>query len=152
MEKKEVVKRLNRVYYGMMAGAVVTAALSYYAIMKEWFSPIDPMSSAGQAVQGVVIFSAVVCIPAGLYLFKRQCRKIRLIEDEGLRMEAYMKAGRVRIAVVSFSMLTGIAAYYLLGGYQSMIWIAAIAAIAWYFTKPTERKTELELLPDDDRY
>ena len=53
---------------------------------------------------------------------------------------------------VSFSMLTGIAGYYLLGGYQSMIWIAAIAAIAWYFTKPTERKIELELLPDDDSY
>ncbi len=152
MEKKEVVKRLNRVYYGMMAGAVVMAALCYYAIMKDVVSPIDPMSTAGQAIQGIVIFLAVVCIPAGLYLFKRQCRKIRAIEDEGQRMEAYLQAGRVRIIVVSFSMLTGIAGYYLLGGYQSMIWIAAMAAIAWYFTKPTERKIELELLPDDDSY
>ena len=152
MEKKDVVKRLNRVYYGMMGGAVVAAALMYYLIMKEAVRPIDPMSSAGQAIQGVVIFLAIVCIPLGLYLFKRQCRKIRAIEDERARMEAYWKAGRWRIVTVSFSMLTGIAGYYLLGGYQSMIWIAAIAAIAWYFTKPTERKIELELLPDDDSY
>lgn len=152
MEKKDVVKQLNRVYYGMMAGAVLTAALMYYLIMKDVFSPIDPMSGLGQAIQSIIIFLAVVSIPLGLYLFNRKCKKIRAIEDETERLQAYLKAGRWRIIVVSYSMLTGIAGYYLLGGYQSMIWIAAVAAIAWYFTKPTERKIELELLPDDDRY
>lgn len=152
MEKKDVVKQLNRVYYGMMAGAVLTAALIYYLIMKDVFSPIDPMSGLGQVIQSIIIFLAVVSIPLGLYLFNRQCKKIRAIEDETERLQAYLKAGRWRIIVVSYSMLTGIAGYYLLGGYQSMIWIAAVAAIAWYFTKPTERKIELELLPDDDRY
>lgn len=152
MEKKDVVKQLNRVYYGMMAGAVLTAALMYYLIMKDVFSPIDPMSGLGQVIQSIIIFLAVVSIPLGLYLFNRQCKKIRAIEDETERLQAYLKAGRWRIIVVSYSMLTGIAGYYLLGGYQSMIWIAAVAAIAWYFTKPTERKIELELLPDDDRY
>ena len=152
MEKKDVVKQLNRVYYGMMAGAVLTAALMYYLIMKGVFSPIDPMSGLGQVIQSIIIFLAVVSIPLGLYLFSRKCKKIRAIEDETERLQAYLKAGRWRIIVVSYSMLTGIAGYYLLGGYQSMIWIAAVAAIAWYFTKPTERKIELELLPDDDRY
>lgn len=152
MEKKDVVKQLNRVYYGMMAGAVLTAALMYYLIMKDVFSPIDPMSGLGQVIQSIIIFLAVVSIPSGLYLFNRKCKKIRAIEDETERLQAYLKAGRWRIIVVSYSMLTGIAGYYLLGGYQSMIWIAAVAAIAWYFTKPTERKIELELLPDDDRY
>lgn len=152
MEKKDVVKQLNRVYYGMMAGAVLTAALMYYLIMKDVFSPIDPMSGLGQVIQSIIIFLAVVSIPLGLYLFSRKCKKIRAIEDETERLQAYLKAGRWRIIVVSYSMLTGIAGYYLLGGYQSMIWIAAVAAIAWYFTKPTERKIELELLPDDDRY
>ncbi len=152
MEKKDVVKQLNRVYYGMMAGAVLTAALMYYLIMKDVFSPIDPMSGLGQVIQSIIIFLAVVSIPLGLYLFNRKCKKIRAIEDETERLQAYLKAGRWRIIVVSYSMLTGIAGYYLLGGYQSMIWIAAVAAIAWYFTKPNERKIELELLPDDDRY
>ncbi|MBR1516290.1 MAG: hypothetical protein IJ621_06050 [Paludibacteraceae bacterium] len=152
MEKKDVVKQLNRVYYGMMAGAVLTAALMYYLIMKDVFSPIDPMSGLGQVIQSIIIFLAVVSIPLGLYLFSRKCKKIRAIEDETERLQAYLNAGRWRIIVVSYSMLTGIAGYYLLGGYQSMIWIAAVAAIAWYFTKPTERKIELELLPDDDRY
>jgi hypothetical protein len=44
MEKKDVVKRLNRVYYGMMAGAVIIAALCYYLLMKELLQLIDPMS------------------------------------------------------------------------------------------------------------
>lgn len=147
-----VVKRLNYYYYGIMVIAVACAALLYWLITKGMLSPIDPMSSLGQVIQGVVIFLAIVSIPAGLYWFKRQCRTIRTIENEEDRLQAYLAAGRWRIIIVSFSMITGISAYYLLGGYQSMIWMAAIAAIAWYFTKPTERKIFLELLPDDDRY
>jgi hypothetical protein len=41
----------------------------------------------------------------------------------------------------------GIVAFYWLGAYKSMLWVAAIAAIAWYFAKPSEGKMEAELTP-----
>ena len=31
-----------------------------------------------------------------------------------------------------------------------MIWVAAISAIGWIFSKPTERKQYLELINEDD--
>ena len=43
----------------------------------------------------------------------------------------------------------GIFAYYWMGCYQSMLWVAAIAAVAWYFTKPTLGKLEQEMKPED---
>jgi hypothetical protein len=53
--------------------------------------------------------------------------------------------------MVGNSMPLGIAAHYLIGTtqYTSMMWIAAIAAIAWYFTKPTVGKVTKEMTPDD---
>jgi hypothetical protein len=36
-----------------------------------------------------------------------------------------------------------------MGAYQSMLWVAAVSAIGWYFTKPSERKMELELQTQD---
>ena len=50
------------------------------------------------------------------------------------------------------SLVFGMAAFYLLGGFRSMLWLAAVAAIGLYFCKPTERKMQLELLPYDDSY
>ena len=51
-----------------------------------------------------------------------------------MQADAYVKAATSRIVTVSNAMVFGIAAYYLLGGYQSMLWVAAISAIGWYFT------------------
>jgi hypothetical protein len=39
-----------------------------------------------------------------------------------------------------------------MGAYKSMLWVAAIGAIGWYFTKPTERKMQLELSPSEEQY
>jgi hypothetical protein len=39
-----------------------------------------------------------------------------------------------------------------MGAYRSMLWVAAIAAIGWYFTKPTEGKMQQELLPPTENY
>ena len=40
-------------------------------------------------------------------------------------------------------------AFYFMGAYRSMLWVAAIAAIAWYFSKPTIGKMEQEMHPND---
>ncbi|MCQ2325496.1 MAG: hypothetical protein MJZ58_04830, partial [Paludibacteraceae bacterium] len=102
-----------------------------------------------QTVQYIVIADALFFIPMGLYGFKRRCDKIRRIEDETEKYAQYKKEAIIRIIVVSNVMVLGIFAYYWMGGYKSMLWVAAIGAIGWYFTKPTPRKIQLELLPPD---
>ena len=136
----EIVRKLNWIYYGQMVIALIVLTAMYYAFSKGLFEPLDRMSQLGQIVQYVIIFDALLTIPLGLYLvkyFRPQTEK------------NYFKCAGARILLVSNSMPLGIFAFYWMGGYKSMLWVAAIAAIAWYFSKPTIGKMEQEMKPKD---
>lgn len=148
MEQK-IIRTLNVYYYGIMALTLIAGTLAYFLIMKEYVQPIDSLSTLGQTIQYVVIFDALLTIPLGLYLCKKQCKKLSVLENEEEKLLGYKKVATMRILLVSNTMVFAIAAFYLMGAYQSMLWVAAVAAIGWYFTKPSERKMELELQPQD---
>ncbi len=148
MEQK-IIRTLNVYYYGIMALTLLAGTLAYFLIMKDYVQPIDSLSTMGQAIQYVVIFDALVTIPLGLYLCKKQCTKLSVLDNEEEKLQGYKKAASLRILLVSNAMVFAIAAFYLMGAYQSMLWVAAVSAIGWYFTKPSERKMELELQPKD---
>jgi hypothetical protein len=132
-----------------MALTLLAGTLAYFLIMKDYVQPIDSLSTLGQAIQYVVIFDALVTIPLGLYLCKKQCTKLSTLDNEEEKLQGYKKAASMRILLVGNTMVFAIAAFYLMGAYQSMLWVAAVSAIGWYFTKPSERKMELELQPKD---
>ncbi len=151
MEKK-IIKNLNWYYYGIMALTVCVAAVAYLLIVKQLVAPIDPLSTIGQVMQYIIIFDVLLTVPGGLWWHKKKCNKIAGIEDKEARLEAYRKSAMLRILLVSNTMVWAFAAYYLMGAYQSMLWVAAIAAIGWYFTKPTEKKMYFELHPNEEQY
>ena len=97
----------------------------------------------------IVIFDALITIPLGLYLCKKQCTKLSTLDNHEEQLLGYKKAASMRILLVGNTMVFAIAAFYLMGAYQSMLWVAAVSAIGWYFTKPSERKMELELQAKD---
>ena len=138
MEK--TIKQLNWIYYSQMVIALIVLTAMYYAFSKGLYEPLDRMSKMGQAVQYIIIFDALITIPLGLYLVKWLKPK---------EEKSYFKCAATRILLASNAMPLGIFAYYWMGCYQSMLWVAAIAAVAWYFTKPTLRKAELEMTPKD---
>lgn len=148
MEQK-IIRTLNVYYYGIMALTLIAGTLAYFLIIKGYIEPIDSLSTLGKTIQYVVIFDALLTIPLGLYLCKKQCKKLSVLENEEEKLLGYKKAATMRILLVSNTMVFAIAAFYLMGAYQSMLWVAAVAAIGWYFTKPSERKMELELQPQD---
>ena len=148
MEQK-IIRTLNLYYYGIMALTLLAGTLAYFLIMKDYVQPIDSLSALGQAIQYIVIFDALVTIPLGLYLCKKQCTKLSVLDNEEEKLQGYKKAASLRILLVGNTMVFAIAAFYLMGAYQSMLWVAAVSAIGWYFTKPSERKMELELQPKD---
>lgn len=154
MEKK-IIKSLNLYYYGVLILTLLSGTSAYFLIMKELVPAIDPMSTIGQVMQYAVIVDALLTIPAGLYLCKRKCTKLAELADEEQKLMGYKRVATLRILLVSNTMILGIAAFYLMGAYQSMLWITAVSAIGWYFTKPSERKMELELqskAPDQETY
>ena len=148
MEQK-IIRTLNFYYYGMMALTLLAGTLAYFLIMKDYVQPIDSLSTLGQVIQYVIIFDALLTIPLGLYLCKKQCTKLSVLENEEEKLTGYKQAATLRILLVGNTMVFAIAAFYLMGAYQSMLWVAAVSAIGWYFTKPSERKMELELQPKD---
>ena len=148
MEQK-IIRTLNVYYYGIMALTLLAGTLAYFLIMKDYVQPIDSLSALGQAIQYIVIFDALVTIPLGLYLCKKQCTKLSMLDNDEEKLQGYKKAASLRILLVGNTMVFAIAAFYLMGAYQSMLWVAAVSAIGWYFTKPSERKMELELQPKD---
>ena len=148
MEQK-IIRTLNFYYYGMMALTLLAGTLAYFLIMKDNVQPIDSLSTLGQVIQYIIIFDALVTIPLGLYLCKKQCTKLSVLENEEEKLMGYQQAATLRILLVGNTMVFAIAAFYLMGAYQSMLWVAAVSAIGWYFTKPSERKMQLELQPQD---
>lgn len=147
--KQKIIRTLNVYYYAMMILTLLSGTLSYFLIMKGYVLPIDSLSSLGQVIQYLVIFDALITIPLGLFICKKQCIKLSSIENEEEKLVGYNKSARMRILLVSNTMVFAIAAFYLMGAYQSMLWVAAVSAIGWYFSKPSLRKMELELQPKD---
>ena len=147
--EKNIIKSLNLYYYGVLILTLISGTLAYFLIIKDIVQPIDPMSMLGQVLQYAVIFDALLTIPAGLYLCKRQCTKLAELTDEMSKLAGYKRAATLRILLVSNTMIFGIAVFYLMGAYQSMLWITAVSAIGWYFTKPSEGKLQAELQPKD---
>ena len=147
--EQNIIKSLNLYYYGVLILTLLSGSLAYFLIMKDLVLPIDPMTTLGQVLQYIVIFDALLTIPAGLYLCKRQCAKLTQLSDENAKYTGYKKAATWRILLVSNTMILGIVAFYLMGAYQSMLWVTAVSAIGWYFTKPSEAKLQAELQPKD---
>lgn len=141
MEENQVVRSLHWIYYIQMIVSLIILTAMYYAFSKGLYEPLDKFSQLGKIVQYIVIFDALITIPFGLYT-------VKLFKPQTLKQ--YFKIAAIRILLVSNAMPLGIFAFYWLGGYRSMLWVAAIAAIAWYFTKPTIGKLEQEMSPKDE--
>jgi len=136
----EVVRKLNWFYYGVMIITLIALTIMYYLYMNQYFTPLDQNSPMGMIVQYIIIFDALITIPFGLYLIK--WRKPQTLEK-------YQKLAIIRILLVSNAMPLGIIAYFWMGAYMSMFWVAAVSAIGWFFTKPTIGKVEKEMTPED---
>lgn len=143
MEKKVNIV-LNCFYYGFYLLAAVAAGLMWYLVNNGLLQPIDTMSSAGQAIQYVVICYVIASVAGGLFAFKKLMER-NMNQEKEKQLVAYRKWGIARICIIGLGIVLGITAFYLMGGYTSMIWCAAISAIGLYFCKPTLRKMEIEL-------
>ena len=140
MEEQKVIRALNGWYYGIMVFTLIVLGGMYYLTSHPDFEPMDTMSQVGMILQYAAIFTTLIAIPLGLYLIKWRKPKT---------LDMYKELATARILLCGLPMSMNIAFFYLFGGYRSMMWIAAISAIAWYFSKPTLGKLEQEMTPQD---
>ena len=146
MEKK--VKTLQFIYYFFLVTMVVLAAVLWKAGAQ--VQQIDPNSTEGLIMQYLLIGYVLASVPLSLYLFKKKCDKIRLVEDEQTKWQQYFIWSTIRMSAIATGVLFGILLFYSLGGHRPMIWCAAVAAVALVFCKPTKEKAQAELHNPDN--
>jgi len=138
--EENIIRKLNWYYYGIMVFTLIILSAMYYLTSQPDYEPYNPNETLGMIIQYTVILLALIGIPAGLYA-------IKFFKPD--TYEKYAGAATFRILVVGINMPLAICAFYLFGGYKPMMWIAAMAAVAWLFTKPTLGKMEQEMKPED---
>jgi hypothetical protein len=150
--EKNILRRLNGCYYGVMVSAIVIATACYFAITKEWISLVSPMGEVGKGLQYAAYLMTIGLIPLALWWHKKNCKTLSTIEDQEQQGAAYEASARWRIVLIGLALNMDVLVYYLLGAYQPVLWAAGIAAIGLIFTKPTESKMYHELHPTEENY
>lgn len=152
-------KELNMFYYMVYALVIALLGLVWYVNYSNIragevspFALFDPQSRIGMGIQYGAILYTLCVIPGALYWFKLQCRKLSELEDEEIKYDRYFRFAMLRGGLIALAMLVSLFAYIFLGAYQPMVWLAAIAAVAFVFCKPNPRKTEEDLRKKDETY
>ena len=140
MEENQVIRTLNWYYYGIMILTLAVLGIMCYLATQPDFEPVNVMDSLGMTLQYVAIGATLIALPLGLYL-------VKLYKPQTLAK--YQEVATMRILIVGLTIPMNIAFYYVLGSHQPMMWLAAISAIGWFFTKPTLGKLDKEMTPDD---
>ncbi len=148
--EKSVLRKLNFCYYTILVLALIVASLMIYLSKNAKLEYIDAFSKGGQAIQSAVIIYIIATLPIVLFWFKKQCDKLKTLDDEQLKYQTYQKNSLIRLLIVGPGLIFGILFYFLLGGHTPMIWCAAISAIGLIFCKPNAGRIRLELMPDDN--
>ena len=117
--QQQIIRTLNVYYYGVMALTLLAGTLMYFLIMKDYVQPIDSLSAMGQTIQYIVIFDALLTIPLGLYLCKKQCTKLSTLENEEEKLRGYQYYGICYCSVLSHGSLS----IYAMGGCCFCYWL-----------------------------
>ena len=145
-EYTNIRKKINLVYYCLyVLYVVLVAVFGFLYKPAEHNLVLDPLSQTGQIVSYIVIFYILISVPGALWLFKKKMKSVSEMENLILREKTYLRYALLRVSVIGVGALLAIPAFYLLGGYKTMLWCAGIAIIAQYFCKPTDRKIYLEM-------
>ncbi len=145
-EYSQIRKVINIVYYALYALYVLLIAVFGF-----WFKPsdhgmaLDPLAQPGQSVAYCTIVYVIASVPGALWWFKKQMKRVSRITDERMQHQQYTNCAVARVLLIGIGAALGIVSFYFLGAYQPMLWCAAIAVIAQYFCKPTDRKIYLEM-------
>lgn len=137
---EQIVRKLNWYYYGVMVLTLLVLGVMYYLTSQPDFEALNPLESTGMILQYAAIGMTLLAIPFGLYM-------VKLFKPK--TFEKYEEIATGRILIIGLTMPMNIAFFYLLGAYRPLMWLAAMSAIAWYFTKPTLGKMDKEMTPED---
>lgn len=149
MEKaiRHTVKNINLTYYTIYLIAIVAVTIIFVMQFVNINYPaisIPENSDLGRTISSIYLIYLLGSIPFSLYGFTKRAKKWQQISDDTAMFNAYTKGAKTRIWIIGIALVVGIVLVKILNS-KSMVFSAAIAAIALYFCKPTPRKIIKEL-------
>ncbi|MBP1664380.1 MAG: hypothetical protein H6Q19_1520 [Bacteroidetes bacterium] len=148
---ERIIKNINLVYYLLYMTTVVVAVIIFFLTFSNaQTAHIDEKSQTGVIISSVYILYLLISIPYALWSFHKKTKKWQQIKDEYVKLVEYEKGSKIRLWIIGAGLIAGIVLVYLMRS-KSMIFCAAIAAIALYFTKPTVNKMISELKLDENK-
>lgn len=142
MEKaiRHAVKNINLTYYTIYLMAIVAVTVIFVMHFAGTVSPvIVENSDVGRTVSSIYLIYLLGSIPFSLYGFTKRAKKWQQLSDDTSMFAAYTKGAKIRIWVIGVALVVGVILVKVLNS-KSMVFSAAIAAVALYFCKPTPRK------------
>ena len=140
---ERIVKKINLAYYLIYALTILSTIIGYI-VTQSRETAVDVKSPLSITLSSIVILYIIISIPAALYLFHKSTKKWIEIEDNFQKLEKYTTGATWRIIIVGFGLVLSVVVFYIIRT-ESMIFCAAISAIALIFCKPTENKMKSEL-------
>ena len=147
---ERTIKNINLVYYLLYMTTVVVAVIIFFLTFTNTGEVyIEEKSQTGIIISSIYILYLLVSIPYALWSFHRKTKKWQQIKDQYVKLTEYEKGSKIRLWIIGIGLIAGIVLVYFMHS-KSMIFCAAIAAIALYFTKPTVNKMIAELRLDEE--
>lgn len=141
----KTLKKLQLNYYLVFLLLILTSVIGYF--LSQYFS-LEQNTSTKTLMQTIGIFLLLILIPLGLKLHNTKIKSIKLIEKQDILSE-YTFWSNIRLLMIAIPLVINTLFYYLTQDI-SMLYSAAIAAIALLFCKPTRAKIEEELNLSED--
>jgi len=144
---ERIVKKINLAYYLIYTLTILSTIIGYI-VTQSRETAVDVKSPLSITLSSIVILYIIISIPAALYLFHKSTKKWIEIEDNFQKLERYTTGATWRIIIVGFGLVLSVVVFYIIRT-ESMIFCAAITAVALLFCKPTENKMKSELKLDE---
>ncbi|MDP4240181.1 MAG: hypothetical protein Q8904_11995 [Bacteroidota bacterium] len=144
---ERIVKRINLAYY-LIYTLTILSTIVGYLVTQTSETTVDVKSPLSIALSSMVILYIIISIPAALYLFHRNTKKWIELEDNFIKLEKYAAGATWRLLAIGFGLVLSVIVFYIIRT-ESMIFCAAITAIALLFCKPSEVKIKSELNLED---
>lgn len=145
-----IVKKINNAYYMIYTLTILATIVGY--LMTQNREPVDVKSQLSITVSSLVIIYILISLPAAIAIFYRSAKKWLEIEDSYRKLEKYTAGAVWRILAVGLGLVFSVVAFYIIRT-ESMIFCAAISAIALLYCKPTAGKIKSDLRlgePEDE--
>ncbi|MGC3977567.1 MAG: hypothetical protein QM751_04635 [Paludibacteraceae bacterium] len=148
MEK--TLRGINGVYYTVYMITILSAVVVFmFTYLNVNIQYVDEKSPLGITISSLLVIYMLVSIPLAFWWFYKNTKKWQQLTDKFDKFRLYKQASVIRLWVIGAGLILGVIMTYLMRS-TNMIYIAAIAAVALFFCKPTVGKMIKELGLDEE--